>query len=145
MCVFWMQVLFYVRVRPGNIFKLSHVYYKIYTQSIRIFQLNVENFVPVLHPKASQLIANYDEHVLVTNFKFGVLYQQFGQMDEEELFCNNVTTPAFDDFLSLLGQRIQLKDHKGWVTLFILNSSVARSNFQLLLNNLGFKTLDISF
>ncbi|XP_057662198.1 rap1 GTPase-activating protein 1 isoform X2 [Diorhabda carinulata] len=77
-------------------------------------QLNVENFVPVLHPKASQLIANYDEHVLVTNFKFGVLFQQFGQTDEEELFCNNVTTPAFDDFLSLLGQRIQLKDHKGY-------------------------------
>lgn len=76
-------------------------------------QLNVENFVPVLHPKASQLIANYDEHVLVSDFKFGILYQALGQMDEEELFCNNVTTPAFDDFLSLLGQRIQLKDHKG--------------------------------
>ncbi|CAG9864973.1 unnamed protein product [Phyllotreta striolata] len=77
-------------------------------------QLNVENFVPVLHPKASQLIANYDEHVLVSHFKFGVLYQQFGQIDEEELFCNSITTPAFDDFLTLLGQRIQLKDHKGY-------------------------------
>lgn len=76
-------------------------------------QLNVDNFVPVLHPKASQLIANYDEHVLVSDFKFGILYQGFGQIDEEELFCNNTTTPAFDDFLSLLGQRIQLKDHKG--------------------------------
>ncbi|XP_074039238.1 rap1 GTPase-activating protein 1 isoform X3 [Leptinotarsa decemlineata] len=77
-------------------------------------QLNVKNFVPVLHPQASQLITEYDEHVLVKDFKFGVLYQRFGQMDEEELFCNNVTTPAFDDFLSLLGQRIQLKDHKGY-------------------------------
>ncbi|XP_066139488.1 rap1 GTPase-activating protein 1 isoform X4 [Euwallacea fornicatus] len=77
-------------------------------------EVNVDNFQPVLHPKVSQLIANYDEHVLVTTFKFGVLYQQFGQTTEEELFCNNVTTPAFDDFLSLLGQRIQLKDHKGY-------------------------------
>lgn len=68
----------------------------------------------VLHPKSSQLIANYDEHVLVTTFKFGVLYQQFGQTTEEEIFCNSVTSPAFDDFLSLLGQRIQLKDHKGY-------------------------------
>ncbi|KAG5885331.1 hypothetical protein JTB14_020812 [Gonioctena quinquepunctata] len=76
--------------------------------------LNVKNFVPVLHPHASQLIADYDEHVLVKDFKFGVLYQRFGQTDEEDLFCNNVTTPAFDDFLSLLGQRIQLKDHKGY-------------------------------
>ncbi|XP_066248198.1 rap1 GTPase-activating protein 1 isoform X3 [Euwallacea similis] len=77
-------------------------------------EVNVDNFQPVLHPKVSQLIANYDEHVLVTTFKFGVLYQQFGQTTEEELFCNNVTTPAFDDFLNLLGQRIQLKDHKGY-------------------------------
>ncbi|XP_060521580.1 rap1 GTPase-activating protein 1 isoform X2 [Cylas formicarius] len=77
-------------------------------------ELNVENFIPVLHPRSSQLIAQYDEHVLVTNFKFGVLYQQFGQTTEEELFCNRVTSPAFDDFLSLLGQRIQLKDHKGY-------------------------------
>ncbi|KAK4873893.1 hypothetical protein RN001_013253, partial [Aquatica leii] len=77
-------------------------------------QLNVDNFTPVLCPKASQLIANYDEHVLVTNFKFGVLYQRFGQTTEEELFCNNETNSAFDDFLNLLGRRIQLKDHKGY-------------------------------
>ncbi|CAH1971302.1 unnamed protein product [Acanthoscelides obtectus] len=77
-------------------------------------QLNVDNFSPVLHPKASQLIANYDEHVLVSYFKFGVLHQRIGQTDEEELFCNNVTTPAFDEFLNLLGRRIQLRDHKGY-------------------------------
>ncbi|XP_030745428.1 rap1 GTPase-activating protein 1 isoform X2 [Sitophilus oryzae] len=77
-------------------------------------ELNVDNFAPVLHPKSSQLIATYDEHVLVTNFKFGVLYQQYGQTTEEELFCNNVTSPALDEFLNLLGQRIQLKDHKGY-------------------------------
>ncbi|XP_018326268.1 rap1 GTPase-activating protein 1 isoform X2 [Agrilus planipennis] len=77
-------------------------------------QLNIDNFTPVLYPKASQLIANYDEHVLVSNFKFGVLYQKRGQTTEEELFCNNVPTPAFDEFLSLLGRRIQLKDHKGY-------------------------------
>lgn len=67
-------------------------------------QLNVENFAPMLHPKASQLIANYDEHVLVSNFKFGVLYQKFGQTAEEELFCNTATTTAFEEFLDLLGE-----------------------------------------
>lgn len=80
---------------------------------MNFFVFKLEIF-QVLHPKTSQLIATYDEHVLVTTFKFGVLYQQFGQTTEEELFCNNVTSPAFDDFLSLLGQRIQLKDHKGY-------------------------------
>lgn len=77
-------------------------------------QLTVENFTPVPCLRAPALIANYDEHVLVSHFKFGVLYQKFGQIAEEELFGNNVTSPAFDDFLSLLGQRIQLKDHKGY-------------------------------
>ncbi|XP_031334859.1 rap1 GTPase-activating protein 1 [Photinus pyralis] len=77
-------------------------------------QLNIDNFTPILCPKASQAIANYDEHVLVTNFKFGVLYQRFGQTTEEELFCNNETNVYFDEFLNLLGRRIQLKDHKGY-------------------------------
>ncbi|KAK9737448.1 Rap/ran-GAP [Popillia japonica] len=77
-------------------------------------QLSLDNITPVLCPKASHLIANYDEHVLVSHFKFGVLYQKYGQTTEEELFCNNVTTPAFNEFLNLLGQRIQLKDHRGY-------------------------------
>lgn len=77
-------------------------------------QLNVDNFMPVLCPKSSQMIANYDEHVLVSNFKFGVLYQKFAQTTEEELFCNDETSPAFEQFLNLLGKRIQLKDHKGY-------------------------------
>lgn len=74
----------------------------------------IDNFMPISCPKASNLIANYDEHVLVTNFKFGVLYQRYGQTTEEELFGNNETTPAFEEFLDLLGQRIRLKDHKGY-------------------------------
>lgn len=77
-------------------------------------QINVDNFMPVLCPKATALIASYDEHVLVTQFKFGVLYQCFGQTTEEELFANSKTTPAFDEFLHVLGERILLKDHKGY-------------------------------
>lgn len=77
-------------------------------------QINVDNFMPVLCPKASNAIANYDEHVLVSNFKFGVLYQRFGQTTEEELFGNNCTSAAFEEFLDVIGQRIRLKDHKGY-------------------------------
>lgn len=77
-------------------------------------QIAVDNFMPVLCSKGSNLIANYDEHVLVSNFKFGVLYQRFGQTTEEELFGNNTTSPAFDEFLDTIGQRIRLKDHKGY-------------------------------
>ncbi|XP_055859320.1 rap1 GTPase-activating protein 1 isoform X3 [Episyrphus balteatus] len=77
-------------------------------------QINVDNFMPVLCSKASQLISNYDEHVLVSSFKFGVLYQRYGQTTEEELFCNTNSSPAFEEFLDVLGQRIKLKDHKGY-------------------------------
>lgn len=76
-------------------------------------QLTVDKFTPVLCTRASKLIAEYDEHVLVSTFKFGVLYQRFGQTTEEELFGNMNSSPALDEFLQLLGQRIPLKDHKG--------------------------------
>lgn len=77
-------------------------------------QINVDSFMPVLCPKSSQLIASYDEHVLVTNFKFGILYQRFGQTTEEEIFSNNTTTKEFEEFLDMIGQRIKLKEHKGY-------------------------------
>ena len=77
-------------------------------------QLQVETFTPIMCPMASNLIAAYDEHQLVINFKFGILYQKFGQTVEEELFSNNETSPEFDEFLNVLGEKIKLKDHKGY-------------------------------
>lgn len=77
-------------------------------------QVNIENFTPVTCLNASSLIAAYDEHVLVNCFKFGVLYQRYGQTTEEDLFGNNETSLAFNDFLEMLGQKIQLRDHKGY-------------------------------
>lgn len=77
-------------------------------------QISVDHFMPVLCPKVSQLIASYDEHVLVSNFKFGILHQRYGQTTEEELFSNNNSSPAFEEFLDCIGQRIKLKEHKGY-------------------------------
>ncbi|XP_018543959.1 rap1 GTPase-activating protein 2 isoform X5 [Lates calcarifer] len=71
-------------------------------------------FSPVLYPKASQLIVNYDEHEVNNTFKFGVIYQRFGQVSEEELFRNNEETPAFTEFLQLLGDTVELQDFKGF-------------------------------
>lgn len=33
-----------------------------------------------IFPKASRLIVTFDEHVISNNFKFGVIYQKFGQV-----------------------------------------------------------------
>ncbi|KAG9351639.1 hypothetical protein JZ751_022890 [Albula glossodonta] len=70
-------------------------------------------FSPVLYPRGSQLIVNFDEHEVNNTFKFGVIYQKFGQTSEEELFGNNEETPAFAEFLSLLGDCVDLQDFKG--------------------------------
>ncbi|NWY48906.1 RPGP1 protein, partial [Sylvia atricapilla] len=77
--------------------------------------VNVDRFYPVLYPKASRLILAFDEHVLSNHFKFGVIYQKLGQTSEEELFGTTEESPAFAEFLDILGQRVQLRDFKGCV------------------------------
>ena len=66
-------------------------------------QLSLASLQPVLCPRASELLVNYDEHVLVNNFKFGVIYQQAGQTSEEALFGNRGHSPALDRFLEMIG------------------------------------------
>uniref|UniRef100_A0A4W3HND5 RAP1 GTPase activating protein n=1 Tax=Callorhinchus milii TaxID=7868 RepID=A0A4W3HND5_CALMI len=77
-------------------------------------EVNVDRFFPVLYPKASRLVVAFDEHVISNNFKFGVIYQKFGQTSEEELFTNTEESPAFVEFLELLGDKVELQDFKGF-------------------------------
>ncbi|CAL8256784.1 unnamed protein product, partial [Gadus morhua 'NCC'] len=77
-------------------------------------EVNVDRFLPVLYPKASRLIVTFDEHVINNNFKFGVIYQKYGQTSEEELFSNTNESPAFVEFLEFLGEKINLHDFKGF-------------------------------
>ncbi|CAH2318533.1 rap1 GTPase-activating 1 isoform X2 [Pelobates cultripes] len=76
--------------------------------------VNVDRFHPVLYPKASRLIVTFDEHVISNNFKFGVIYQKTGQTSEEELFSTTDESPAFIEFLELLGEKVLLQDFKGF-------------------------------
>ena len=48
---------------------------------------------------------------LSTSYKVGVLLSSSGQCSEEELYNNECTTPAFEQFLALLGERVLLR---GW-------------------------------
>ncbi|XP_067095439.1 rap1 GTPase-activating protein 1-like isoform X3 [Osmerus mordax] len=77
-------------------------------------EVNVDRFYPVLYPKASRLIVTFDEHVISNNFKFGVIYQKFGQTSEEELFGNSEESPAFTEFLEFIGEKVDLHDFKGF-------------------------------
>uniref|UniRef100_A0A672JFM2 Rap1 GTPase-activating protein 1-like n=1 Tax=Salarias fasciatus TaxID=181472 RepID=A0A672JFM2_SALFA len=67
-----------------------------------------------IHRPASRLIVTFDEHVISNNFKFGVIYQKFGQTSEEELFGNSEESPAFVEFLEFLGEKIELHNFKGF-------------------------------
>ena len=69
---------------------------------------------PVLCPKASDLLLNYDEHVLVNNFKFGLIYQRVGQTTEEALFGNRSHSSSLDCLLECLGERVTLCQHQGY-------------------------------
>lgn len=74
--------------------------------------VTTEKFSPVVFPKASDLIVAYDEHVLVSTYKFGVVLQKEGQVTEEELFSNR-SSESLDTFLEILGDRIRLRGHEG--------------------------------
>ena len=76
--------------------------------------LTLDKFEPILSPRASELIVSYDEHVVVNNYKFGLIYQRYGQVTEESLFGNRSHSAAMDKFLDMLGQRIDLSQHNGY-------------------------------
>ncbi|KAG7224715.1 hypothetical protein INR49_004606 [Caranx melampygus] len=54
-------------------------------------------FSPVLYPKASQLIVNYDEHNVNNTFKFGVIYQRFGQLQRKRHIGNDIVAVVFQE------------------------------------------------
>jgi RAP1 GTPase activating protein 1 len=77
-------------------------------------ELVIDKLSPVLCPKASELIVNYDEHVLVNSYKFGIIYQKHGQVTEEQMFGNRTHSPAMEEFMEMLGQKINLSEHRGY-------------------------------
>eukprot|EP00160_Parvularia_atlantis_P013963 Unigene3204_Nuclearia_a/m.9822 Unigene3204_Nuclearia_a/g.9822 ORF Unigene3204_Nuclearia_a/g.9822 Unigene3204_Nuclearia_a/m.9822 type:complete len:1313 (-) Unigene3204_Nuclearia_a:5-3943(-) len=61
--------------------------------------------------KLPERLIQIEEIQASRNFKFGVLYVREGQTKEEEMFSNVNGSPAFDAFLSAIGQKIPLE---GW-------------------------------
>ncbi|CAI5642500.1 unnamed protein product [Oreochromis niloticus] len=54
-------------------------------------------FSPILYPKASQLIVNYDEHEVNNTYKFGVIYQRFGQLQRKRHIGNDIVALVFQE------------------------------------------------
>ncbi|KRZ93473.1 Rap1 GTPase-activating protein 1 [Trichinella sp. T8] len=82
--------------------------------------ISTECFTPVMFPKGTELIMTFDEHVLVNNYKFGIIYQKFGQVvfmqktSEEELFGNAEHSDKMEEFLEFIGEKVQLQNFKGF-------------------------------
>ncbi|XP_051967068.1 signal-induced proliferation-associated 1-like protein 2 isoform X2 [Xyrauchen texanus] len=60
-------------------------------------------------PKVPEQLLKLDQQGMSFQHKVGVLYCQVGQSTEEEMYNNESGSPALDEFLDLLGQRVRLK------------------------------------
>lgn len=67
---------------------------------------------------ATQLIKDrllkYEDQIVRTVYKFGVLYCKEGQTEEDDMYNNVRGSPAFERFLDFLGDRVQLEGFTGY-------------------------------
>lgn len=77
-------------------------------------RIDCDCLYPVICPRASEYLVKFDTHSIMDKFKFGILYQKFGQLTEEAIFGNRNHSPAMDEFLNMLGQRVELSTHEGY-------------------------------
>ncbi|XP_039366149.1 signal-induced proliferation-associated 1-like protein 3 isoform X3 [Mauremys reevesii] len=61
-------------------------------------------------PKVTEQLLKLDEQGLCRKHKVGILYCKAGQSSEEEMYNNEEAGPAFDEFLSLVGEKVCLKN-----------------------------------
>lgn len=76
--------------------------------------MTADKFEPILFPKASSMLTEFDEHRIVNRYKFGLIYQRPGQSTEEEMFSNQVHSREMTDFMTCVGNIIKLSSHKGY-------------------------------
>ncbi|KAF0876496.1 SI1L3 protein, partial [Crocuta crocuta] len=60
-------------------------------------------------PKVTEQLLKLDEQGLCWKHKVGILYCKAGQSSEEEMYNNEEAGPAFEEFLSLIGEKVCLK------------------------------------
>ncbi|KAM9325155.1 signal-induced proliferation-associated 1-like protein 3 [Gastrophryne carolinensis] len=59
--------------------------------------------------KVTEQLLKLDEQGLCRKHKVGILYCKAGQCSEEEMYNNEGSGPAFEEFLSLLGEKVCLR------------------------------------
>lgn len=64
--------------------------------------------------KVEDLLLKIDEQPIYTRYKVGVLLCRAGQSTEEQMYNNEHSTPAFEEFLDFLGQRVRLRGFEAY-------------------------------
>lgn len=73
-------------------------------------QIHFGSLRPALQiPKVEELLLKIDEQPIYTRYKVGILYCKANQSTEEQMYNNETSSPAFEEFLDFLGQRVRLK------------------------------------
>jgi hypothetical protein len=73
-----------------------------------------KTMMPILDTSMVQQFRQFLSGNAQLNFKFGVLYQSQGQVEEHAMYANNDGSLQYEDFLTLLGQRVSLAFHTGY-------------------------------
>lgn len=73
-------------------------------------ELNIQCLrLAISTPKVPEQLLKLDQQGLSYQHKVGILYCQAGQSTEEEMYNNESGSPALDEFLDLMGQKVRLK------------------------------------
>lgn len=68
------------------------------------------------NPNLPKELLTMEDRQVIRSYKFGLLYAKPGQTSEQELFNNNFsdTSKEFKEFLNFIGEKIELKNWKGY-------------------------------
>ena len=64
-------------------------------------------------PSVDDLFCDFENKEKISHYKFGVLYVKEGQTNEDEIYSNTETSPDFEEFLNVLGNKIELAGFSG--------------------------------
>ncbi|KAI8354007.1 hypothetical protein BD560DRAFT_336601 [Blakeslea trispora] len=77
----------------------------------QLYEMSGEQMISTgLHDELVRL----DENSLHPKHKFGVLLVKEGQTKEEEWLSNENDSEAFDEFLGIIGRKVELQGYTGW-------------------------------
>ncbi|XP_064484680.1 signal-induced proliferation-associated 1-like protein 2 [Ornithodoros turicata] len=64
--------------------------------------------------QTEEQLMKLDEQGLMKTYKVGVMYCKAGQATEEEMYNNEMSGPAFEEFLEMLGHKVRLKGFENY-------------------------------